>query len=156
AGRLRSRHSAPARSRPHTTSRRSRRRHTPRSIPGGSAASSARPQRVSPAGSGLTLGIAIRRSASARTRPGSNATAARCPTAGGSARRTGGSLRRPRDRAARLHVLLRGFAEQPLVEPRADVVLVLHPVARDPASRQLVVLAREAHHDHRLPLLLEC
>src|SRR5439155_24529532 len=47
-------------------------------------------------------------------------------------------------------VLVNPLPEQPLVEPRAGVMLVLHAVAGRAAARQLVALAREAHHHDRL------
>src|SRR5262249_37631755 len=52
-------------------------------------------------------------------------------------------------------VLRLPFALEPVVEPAADVLLVLDAARRRPAARELVAFAREAHHDRGLLLLLQ-
>src|SRR6187399_1059090 len=49
----------------------------------------------------------------------------------------------------------RGLVLQPVVEPAADVLLVLHAPRRRPAARQLMMLAGESLHDGGLSLLLQ-
>src|SRR5687768_14335845 len=49
----------------------------------------------------------------------------------------------------------RGLPLQIVVEPAPDVLLVLDPARGRSTARELVVLARKAHHHHRLALLFE-
>src|SRR5438093_8459366 len=52
-------------------------------------------------------------------------------------------------------VLGRRLPHQPAIEPPADVFLILYPARGSAAAGQLVVLARKAHQDRGLSLLLE-